>query len=89
MCHCSAELNHDVRPHPVITWFREEQAITQTKNLTITYDEQRFTTTLDISDCFPENQGLYRVKAQNEAGVAESTAFLEVKCKYKIGVWLA
>ena len=68
---------------PTIRWFKEQIEVEKTKNVTIGFDEQTYVCTLRILDCIPEEEGTYRCVAQNEVGLAETSASLIIESKYK------
>lgn len=69
-------------PRPSVRWFRDGVEIEVSKDITIEYDEERFISTLEINDCFPENGGSYSCVAVNEAGSARTEAFLEIRRQF-------
>lgn len=76
---CRCQLNDDVTPMPVVRWFKNEIEINQTKDVTLTFDETSYISTLQILNCIPENEGTYSCLAENEAGIAETSASLAMK----------
>lgn len=63
---------------PSVTWTKNNQPLQESKSVVIVFDERTFKSTLEITDCFPENFGSYTCIAVNEAGRAETTAELEI-----------
>ena len=64
-------------PTPEITWFHADEPIKSDDVYRVTPGEEG-ESTLEIPEVFPEDSGVYTVKATNEAGSIESTAILTV-----------
>ena len=70
------ECRVSAQPTPEITWYCENQEIKTSQDFRILYEEGMCT--LDIMDVLPDDEGEYKVKAVNEAGTCETTAYLTV-----------
>ena len=63
-------------PKPEVTWYVDNEIIKESQDIKIMYEEG--ICTLEIVDVIPEDEGEYKVKAVNDAGTCETTAFLTV-----------
>ncbi len=66
-------------PTPVITWYREGFEIQTSRDFQIMTTATR--STLYIPEVFPEDTGMFTVKIQNQYGMAQCKAMLEVQGK--------
>ncbi len=69
-------------PEPVIQWYYNNQAIKPSKYFRMT--SQNGVHTLYITGAFPEDQGVYRCQALNQAGEVTCIAHLKVNGKWDI-----
>ncbi len=67
-------------PEPVIQWYYNNQAIKPSKYFRMT--SQNGVHTLYITGAFPEDQGVYRCQALNQAGEVTCIAHLKVNGKW-------
>ena len=67
------------KPEPVVRWFREGKQLTDKADFEIAYREGRVS--LSIPEAFAEDSGQFMCTAENEAGLASSTAELLVRGK--------
>jgi len=65
------------QPAPEIQWFVNNELITTDEVYQVIPGEEGESTLL-LSEAFPEDSGVYTVKAVNEVGQAEATALLTV-----------
>ena len=81
----SASLKVKVKGQPVpeITWYHADEPI-KTDDVYKVVPGEEGESTLELPEAFPEDSGVYTVKATNEAGTVETTAQLTVTgpCKY-------
>lgn len=68
-------------PVPEITWYHADQPIKSDDVYRVRPGKEEGESTLEIPESFPEDSGVYTVKASNEAGSAEATAILTVTGK--------
>lgn len=66
------------QPVPEVTWYHADEPIKSDDVYRITPGETEGESTLQIAEVFPEDSGLYTVKAVNQAGTVETTATLSV-----------
>lgn len=71
------------QPVPEITWYHADQPIKSDDVYRVVPGEEG-ESTLEIPEIFPEDSGIYTVRAVNEAGTVESTAILTVTGRSKI-----
>ncbi len=64
-------------PTPTITWYREGFEIQTSRDFQIMTTATR--STLYIPEVFPEDTGMFTVKVQNQYGMAQCKAMLEVQ----------
>ena len=67
------------KPEPVVRWFREGKQLTDQADFEIAYRDGRVS--LSIPEAFSEDSGQFMCTAENEAGLASSTAELLVRGK--------
>ncbi|GFS02464.1 titin, partial [Elysia marginata] len=65
------------KPEPVVRWFREGKQLTDQADFEIAYREGRVS--LSIPEAYSEDSGQFMCTAENEAGLASSTAELLVR----------
>ncbi|KAK2886478.1 vascular endothelial growth factor receptor 1 isoform X2 [Channa argus] len=66
-------------PPPVITWYKDERALSQGSGVVISPEDGM----LHIDRITEEDQGLYTCQATNERGSAESSAYIKVNSTSK------
>jgi len=66
-------------PKPSVVWFFNSQAIKESSDFTIHIDIDNMQSTLTIKEVYPEDEGEYMCKAQNEYGAAVTHCHLFVK----------
>jgi len=66
------------QPTPEITWYHADQPITTDDVFRVLPGSEEGESILEIPEIFPEDGGLYTVKAMNQAGTIEATATLNV-----------
>lgn len=71
------------QPVPEITWFHANEPI-KSDDVYRVVPGVEGESTLEIPEIFPEDSGVYTVKATNEAGSIESTAILTVTGNFKL-----
>lgn len=71
-------------PQPQITWYFNSQPIKPGRDFKIFIDRARGESSLVIIEVFPEDEGEYMVKAENELGAAVTHCHLFVRCKSHI-----
>lgn len=74
-------------PKPSVTWSKEEKPVTSQGRLTLDISDR--STTLTVKKVTREDDGLYSVLAENEAGQASAKFDVEVigKCSYISRTW--
>ena len=73
------------QPVPEITWYHADEPIKSDDVYKVTPGDVEGESTLEIPETFPEDSGVYSVRATNEAGTVEATAMLTVTGK----LWLS
>lgn len=68
-------------PEPTISWLKD--GIDVKNNMDYRQDFVNGLASLVIEETFIEDTAVYTVRAQNEAGVVESSASLTVKCTFR------
>ena len=66
------------QPAPEIKWYYADKPIQSDEVYNVTPGDTKGESTLEIPEAFPEDQGVYTVRASNEAGTVEQTALLTV-----------
>ena len=66
-------------PPPLITWYFMGRPIADGEIYTLTEDEEDGRYSLLIPEAFPEDAGVYTVRATNALGMAEASAILTVE----------
>ena len=65
---------------PIVQWYYNSQAIKPSKYFQM--NSQGGKHTLTITGAFPEDEGVYKCTARNQAGEVTCIAHLRVHCKY-------
>lgn len=66
-------------PTPEIQWLHKGKGVQQNPDFHVTYDRKTGAVSLEISDVFPQDTGLYECIASNQFGMATVSAHLTVE----------
>jgi len=66
------------RPPPVISWFHNDTNIDGSKDFVVSYNKETGQVSLGITDCLPDDEGLFKCTAKNIAGHCNTECMLTV-----------
>jgi len=70
-------------PMPNITWYFKQKVINSEQDFVVRTDSQKGQSVLWIREVFPEDEGEFTCKAENECGSAVTQCHLTVRSKYR------
>ena len=72
------------RPVPDVSWFHNDKNIDDSDDFVITYNRPTGRTDLVIVDCLPDDQGIFKCVAKNNAGQTVTQCKLTVTSEVKV-----